>query len=95
MGTTIYIVPRFVYDGKTGGVQKLMKAVQFTVDLEIPKVSPQFLDYKLHHLVRNILADITIVVNPDRLDPELFVSNPHPGEKLREKKQKQNVTFFT
>lgn len=28
---------RFVYDATTGGVQKLMKPVQFTVDLEIPK----------------------------------------------------------
>jgi hypothetical protein len=27
-----------VYDGTTGGVQKVMKTVHFTVDLEIPKV---------------------------------------------------------
>jgi hypothetical protein len=36
MSISVYF--RFVYDGNTGGVQKLMKAVQFTVDLEIPKV---------------------------------------------------------
>ena len=28
---------RFVYDGKTGGVQKIMKQVEFSVDLEVPK----------------------------------------------------------
>jgi ubiquitin carboxyl-terminal hydrolase 10 len=28
---------RFVYDGSTGGVQKVMKPVDFSVDLEIPK----------------------------------------------------------
>jgi len=28
---------RFVYDGKTGGVQKVMKQVEFSVDLEISK----------------------------------------------------------
>ena len=26
-----------MYDGTTGGCQKVMKAVDFTVDLEIPK----------------------------------------------------------
>ena len=28
---------RFVYDGTTGGCQKVMKAVEFSVDLEIPR----------------------------------------------------------
>ena len=28
---------RFVYDGTTGGCQKVMKAVDFSVDLEIPR----------------------------------------------------------
>ena len=29
---------RFVYDAKTGGVQKIMKPVELNPDLEIPKV---------------------------------------------------------
>ena len=33
----IWAHDRFVYDGTTGGCQKVMKAVDFTVDLEIPK----------------------------------------------------------
>ena len=31
-------ISRFVYDANTGGVQKTLKPVQFSAELEIPKV---------------------------------------------------------
>jgi len=50
---------RFVYDGKTGGVQKIMKQIEFGVDLEISKsilsaecrASPKQRQYKLFGVV--------------------------------------------
>jgi len=50
---------RFVYDGQTGGVQKIMKQIEFGVDLEIPKnilsaecrASPKQRQYKLFGVV--------------------------------------------
>lgn len=50
---------RFVYDGKTGGVQKIMKQIEFGVDLEISKnilsaecrTSPKQRQYKLFGVV--------------------------------------------
>jgi len=50
---------RFVYDGQTGGVQKIMKQIEFGVDLEMPKAilsaeckaSPKQRQYKLFGVV--------------------------------------------
>ena len=73
---------RFVYDGSTGGVQKVMKPVDFSVDLEIPKVPGNLLvDLEIPKVPGNLLVDLEVPMVPGDLLVDLEVPKV-PGDLL-------------